>query len=172
LGEIAPASDTRAAARACTLLVLGLRSEATVKTVNDLLENKGRDVWTIDPDETVREALTRMADKDIGALVVTQGGSVIGVISERDYARKVIMKGKSSLETLVGDVMVRDPICVTPTETIGVCMATMTEKRVRHLPVLEGAGLVGLVSIGDVVKSIISEHESKIDELESFIYGN
>jgi CBS domain-containing protein len=143
-----------------------------VKTVGDLLEEKGRDVWTIDPGETVREALTRMADKDVGALVVTQGQSVIGVISERDYARKVIMKGKSSLETLVGDVMVRDPRCVAPTETIGACMATMTEKRVRHLPVLEGASLVGLVSIGDVVKSIISEHESKIDELESFIYGN
>jgi CBS domain-containing protein len=143
-----------------------------VKTVRDLLEEKGRDVWTIDPGETVREALTRMADKDVGALVVTQGQSVIGVISERDYARKVIMKGKSSLETLVGDVMVRDPRCVAPTETIGACMTTMTEKRVRHLPVLEGASLVGLVSIGDVVKSIISEHESKIDELESFIYGN
>ena len=143
-----------------------------MKTVRDLLEEKGRDVWTIDPGETVREALTRMADKDVGALVVTQGQSVIGVISERDYARKVIMKGKSSLETLVGDVMVRDPRCVAPTETIGACMATMTEKRVRHLPVLEGASLVGLVSIGDVVKSIISEHESKIDELESFIYGN
>jgi len=143
-----------------------------VKTVRDLLEDKGRDVWTIDPGETIREALTRMADKDVGALVVTQGQSVIGVISERDYARKVIMKGKSSLETLVGDVMVRDPTCVPPTETIGACMTTMTEKRVRHLPVLEGASLVGLVSIGDVVKSIISEHESKIDELESFIYGN
>lgn len=143
-----------------------------MKTVRDLLEEKGRDVWTIDPGETVREALTRMADKDVGALVVTQGQSVIGVISERDYARKVIMKGKSSLETLVGDVMVRDPRCVAPTETIGACMTTMTEKRVRHLPVLEGASLVGLVSIGDVVKSIISEHESKIDELESFIYGN
>ncbi|MEA3278746.1 MAG: CBS domain-containing protein [Pseudomonadota bacterium] len=142
-----------------------------MKTVREVLEKKGGDVWTIDPGVTVREALTQMAEKDVGALVVTKEGSVIGVISERDYARKVIMKGKSSLETLVEDIMVRDPRCVTPAETIGECMATMTEKRIRHLPVLEGISLVGLVSIGDVVKSIISAHESKIDELESYIYG-
>jgi len=142
-----------------------------MKTVREILDAKGSDVWTIGSAASVREALTRMAEKDIGALVVTEGDSVVGVISERDYARKVIMRGKSSLETLVGEIMVREPSCVTPDETIDGCMSAMTDKRIRHLPVLDGSRLVGLVSIGDVVKSIITEHKSKIEELETFIYG-
>jgi len=142
-----------------------------MKTVEDILRQKGRDVWTIGALATVHEALSRLAAKDIGALVVTEGDQVVGVISERDYARKVIMRGKYSADTLVEDVMAQNPTCVSRTETITECMGTMTEKRVRHLPVLEGSQLVGMVTIGDVVKAIIDAHESRIDELESYIYG-
>jgi CBS domain-containing protein len=143
-----------------------------MKTVRDVLDEKGRDAWTIAPDATVREALSELADKGVGALVVTDGDRVVGVISERDYARKVIIKGQSSLETRVGDIMATQPRCVTQDETIGNCMALMTDRRVRHLPVLEGEALAGVLSIGDLVKSIISAQKSKIDELESLIYGN
>jgi CBS domain-containing protein len=142
-----------------------------MKTVREILEIKGRGASTIEPDSSVREALSRMADKDIGALVVMERERVVGVISERDYARKVIMKGKSSLDTMVRDIMVQDPRCVGPEDTIGLCMALMTDKHIRHLPVIEADALIGIVSIGDVVKSIITEHESKIEELESYIYG-
>jgi CBS domain-containing protein len=142
-----------------------------VKTVAELLDKKGRNIWTAGPTDTVREALNTMADHNVGALVVTKDKQVIGVISERDYARKVIIKGKSSLETLVEDIMAADPRCVSPKTTIDVCMAMMTDKHVRHLPVLEGTNLVGLVSIGDVVKTIISDCESKVGELEGYIYG-
>jgi len=142
-----------------------------MKTVQELLDSKGRDVWTIAPDTAVREALSMMAEKNVGALIVTDGEQVVGVISERDYARKVIIKGHSSLETLVGDIMAREPRCVVPDHTIVQCMTLMTDKHIRHLPVLDGADLVGVLSIGDLVKSIISAQESKIDELESLIYG-
>lgn len=142
-----------------------------MKTVGEMLDHKGRDVSTIRPYATVREALTRMAEEDVGALVVVDDNLVIGLISERDYARKVIILGKSSLDTLVGDIMASNPSCVTEGDSIGACMEAMTDKRVRHLPVLDGTRLVGLISIGDVVKTIISEHESKIGELESYIYG-
>jgi CBS domain-containing protein len=142
-----------------------------MKTVRDILDNKGAEVWTIEPQASVREALTVMADKDVGALVVTEGGRVLGIISERDYARKVIVKGRSSLDTRVADIMAREPTCMTPEQTIGECMSAVTKMRVRHLPVLEDGSLVGLVSIGDVVAAVIHEHESKIDELESLIYG-
>lgn len=143
-----------------------------MKTVQDLLDAKGRDVWTVAPDTAVREALSMMAEKNVGALIVIDGEEVVGVISERDYARKVIIKGQSSLETLVGDIMAKEPRCVVPGQTVMHCMALMTDKRIRHLPVLDGADLVGVLSIGDLVKSIISAQESKIDELESLIYGS
>lgn len=142
-----------------------------MKTVKEILDTKGRGVWTIGTGATVRAALARLAEQDVGALVVTDGDRVVGIISERDYARKVIAKGEPSLDTPVGDIMVREPRCVTPQQTIGDCMALMTEKHVRHLPVLEGGGLAGILSIGDLVKSIIQAQESKIDELESLIYG-
>lgn len=142
-----------------------------MKTVRDILDNKGAEVWTIEPQASVREALTVMADKDVGALVVTEGGRVLGIISERDYARKVIVKGRSSLDTRVADIMAGEPTCITPEQTIGECMSVITKMRVRHLPVLESGSLIGLVSIGDVVAAVIREHESKIDELESLIYG-
>jgi CBS domain-containing protein len=142
-----------------------------MKTVQEILEEKGRTVWTIGPGASVREALLRMAEYNVGALVVTEGNRVVGVISERDYARKVVVKAQTSLEIPVEDIMARDPRCVMPQQTIGDCMALMTDKHVRHLPVLEGGSLAGIVSIGDLVKSIIRAQESKIDELESLIYG-
>lgn len=143
-----------------------------MKTVQEILDEKGRDVWTTGPDASVREALVQMAQRNVGALAVTAGDRVVGVISERDYARKVIDRGNASLETRVGDLMVQEPRCVTPQQTIGDCMALMTDKHVRHLPVLEGDRLAGILSIGDLVKSIIQAQESKIDELEGLIYGN
>lgn len=142
-----------------------------MKTVQDLLGTKGRDVWTVGPDATVREALSLMAEKDVGALVVTRDHRIVGVISERDYARKVIIHGQSSLETLVGDVMAREPRCVKPDQTIADCMALMTDRHIRHLPVLDGDRLSGVLSIGDLVKSIIGTQKSKIEELEGLIYG-
>ncbi len=143
-----------------------------MKIVRDILDKKGTTVWTIEPSATVRDALTKMAEKDVGALVVTDEGRVVGVISERDYARRVILEGRTSLDTLVRDVMAHDPCCVTPGLTIPECMSCMSEKRVRHLPVLDDANsLSGIVSIGDVVAGILSDCESKVDELKSFVYG-
>ena len=142
-----------------------------MKTVNEILEEKGRDVWTIGPDATVREALSRMAERDVGALVVIEGDRVVGVISERDYARNVIDKQEGSLEVLVGVIMAPEPRCVASHQTVADCLALMTDKRIRHLPVLDDGALVGVLSIGDLVKSIIRAQESKIDELEGLIYG-
>jgi len=143
-----------------------------VRFVREILDQKGRDVWTVAPNDTVREALTSMAEHNIGALVVTRDQQVIGVISERDFARKVIIEGTSSLETRVEDIMALSPSCVTPDTAIDECMTIMTEKRIRHLPVLDGTDLVGLVSIGDVLKRIINECKSKVGELEGYIYGS
>ena len=143
-----------------------------MKKVREILDEKGKDVWTLTPDATVRDALTRMAERSVGALVVTEAGRVVGVVSERDYARKVIAKGQASLDTRVGDIMVHEPRCVTRDHSVAECMALMTDKHVRHLPVLESGSLAGIVSIGDLVRSIIQAQESKIDELESLIYGS
>jgi len=143
-----------------------------VRFVREILDQKGRDVWTVAPSDTVREALARMAEHNIGALVVTKDQQVIGVISERDFARKAIIEGTSSLETRVEDIMAVAPSCVRPDTAIDECMTIMTEKRVRHLPVLDGTDLIGLVSIGDVLKTIISECKSKVGELEGYIYGS
>ena len=143
-----------------------------MKTIGQLLTIKGRAVWTIAPDATVYEALTLMAEKEIGALVVVQAGQVVGILSERDYARKVILKGKFSKDTLVKEIMSSPVIATRPEQTVAECMALMTDKRVRHLPVLEGDQLVGLVSIGDLVKSIISDQEFLIENLQAYIAGN
>jgi CBS domain-containing protein len=143
-----------------------------MKLVKDILDTKGTRVWTIEPTATVREALTTMADQEIGALVVTDAARVVGVISQRDYARSAMVAGRASLETLVRDVMARNPSCVTPGHTIAECMSCMTDKRVRHLPVLaDDDNLGGVVSIGDVVAAILSDCAAKVDELESFVYG-
>ncbi len=140
-------------------------------TVKQMLEEKGHGVWTISPEATVYEALKIMADKDIGALIVVKNGQVAGIISERDYARKVMLKGKSSLETPVKDIMSTEIYYVGPEATAEECMALMTEKRIRHLPVMENGKLSGVISIGDVVKSIISTQKVTIEHLQNYIMG-
>ena len=140
-------------------------------TVRQLLQAKGNKVWTIPPDLTVYQALQSMAEKNVGALLVVQDRKVVGMFSERDYARKVILQGKSSKTTTVGELMTREVLYVGPDDTIENCMALMTAKRTRHLPVLDEGELVGIVSIGDVVKEIISDREFTIRELERYITG-
>ena len=141
-------------------------------TVRDILQDKGTQVWTIGPDDSVFDALSLMAEKGIGALVVVKGDNIAGILSERDYARKVILKGKTSRETPVKEIMTSKVCYVAPERTVDECMALMTDKTIRHLPVLENDKLSGLVSIGDVVKSMISEREFIIERLEAYITGN
>jgi signal transduction histidine kinase/CBS domain-containing protein len=129
-------------------------------TVNDLLNKKGRQIYSTSPDAAVYEALKLMADKAVGALVVLEKETLVGLISERDYARKVILKGKFSKDTLVREIMTRDIICVSPSHTAEGCMALMTDKFIRHMPVLDDGRLVGIISIGDVVESVISSHQA------------
>lgn len=141
-------------------------------TIWEVLERKGHEVHTIDPDATVFDALVTMAQKNIGALVVLENGRVAGVLSERDYARKVILRGESSKELTVRKIMSRGVICVAPERTVAECMALMTDMRVRHLPVVAEEKLVGVISIGDVVKAVIAEKEFIIEQLEGYIRGN
>jgi CBS domain-containing protein len=140
-------------------------------TAKQILNNKGTEVWSISPNAKIYEALEMMAKKGVGALLVMDEENVVGIISERDYARKVILEGKSSKETPVSEIMTSKLIVVTPNENVENCMAIMTNKRIRHLPVMDGDRLIGLISIGDVVKSIISEQGFLIDHLTSYITG-
>ena len=140
-------------------------------TVRHLLQEKGHQVWSIAPQATVFEALQVMADKNIGALLVMDRGNVAGVFTERDYARKVVLQGRSSKTTTVGELMTHNVLYVSPDDTIENCMAIMTDKRLRHLVVMDGGKLAGVVSIGDVVKAIISDREFTIRELERYITG-
>jgi CBS domain-containing protein len=142
-----------------------------MKTIRELLHEKGDKVWTIAPDTSVYHALEEMAQHGIGSLVVVENGRPVGLISEREYSLKVALKGRSSRDTQVRDIMTRRVAVVTPTQTVEECMALMTEKRVRHLPVIEDGKLVGLVSIGDLVKAIISEQQFIIKQLEHYITG-
>jgi CBS domain-containing protein len=142
-----------------------------MKTVKDILRIKGRDVWSTTPDATVYQALQTMAEKNVGALVVLDADTVVGIMSERDYARKVILHGRSSREIRVREIMTSDVYYVRPDQNIEDCMELMTDKRVRHLPALENDQLVGVISIGDVVKALIAEHESTIRHLEDYITG-
>jgi CBS domain-containing protein len=137
--------------------------------VLDLLNDKGRDIWSIHPNATVYEAIDQMSEKGVGALLVMDGKQLVGIVSERDYARKVILKGKASRETQVCEIMSYPVICVPPELTIQQTMTLMTEKRVRHLPVLVAETVVGVISIGDVVRSIIDEKEFYIQQLTSYI---
>ena len=143
-----------------------------MKFVDQLLEGKGRDVWSVTPGDTVYDALELMAEKGIGALVVLDGNDLAGLFSERDYARKVILEGRSSRDTLVRDIMSARVVCVSPEQTIQDCMGLMSEKRIRHLPVVAGDRIVGLVSIGDVVKAVIADQEEVIEYLEHYIMGS
>jgi CBS domain-containing protein len=136
-----------------------------------VLKAKGGDVWSVGPETTVLEALEKMADKDIGALVVLDGDRLVGIVSERDYARKVILHGKRSSETQVREVMSPNVVTVTPEQSLQDCMALMTARRCRHLPVLDGKRLAGVISIGDVVKAIISDQAFMISQLENYISG-
>jgi CBS domain-containing protein len=140
-------------------------------TVRHLLHEKGNRVWTISPEATAYEALQLMAEHNLGALVVTESNDVVGIFSERDYARKVILQGRASKTALIRELMTPDVLYVGPDDTMENCMALMTAHRTRHLPVMENGKLAGLVSIGDVVKAVISAHEFTIRELERYIHG-
>jgi CBS domain-containing protein len=139
--------------------------------VRQLLSRKGTEVWSIDAEEPVLEAIQVMADRRIGALPVTRNGELVGVVSERDYARKVILLGRSSAETPVWQIMSSPVITVTPAEDARKCMQLMTEKRIRHLPVVDGGRMIGVISIGDLVRAVIEDQEQTIEQLERFIAG-
>jgi CBS domain-containing protein len=139
--------------------------------VKHLLERKGKDVWAVDAATPVLEAIKVMAEKHIGALPVTRHGELVGVVSERDYARKVILLGRSSADTPVAQIMSSPVVTVSPAEDVRHCMELMTERRIRHLPVLDGGRMVGVISIGDLVRAVIEDQEQTIEHLERFIAG-
>jgi CBS domain-containing protein len=138
-------------------------------TVRDVLNAKGRDVFTVGPDQTVFEALTLMAGRNIGAVLVVEGPQTLGIFTERDYSRQVVLKGRTSKETKVREVMTLRVAYIRPTHTVDECMAVMTSQRCRHLPVLEDGRLAGLLSIGDVVKAVISDKQFEIDQMVHYI---
>jgi CBS domain-containing protein len=140
-------------------------------TVSDLLAQKGHDVWSIEPEATVFEALQLMAEKRIGAVLVITSGRPIGILSERDYARKIILLDRSSRQTPVREIMTPDPVFIRPDQTLEECMALMTARRIRHLPVVQDDRAVGLISIGDVVKAKLSNQQFVIRQLENYISG-
>jgi CBS domain-containing protein len=140
-------------------------------TVRDLLSRKGSNTVSIHPNNTVYQALQTMETYGIGAVLVIEGNELLGIFSERDYARKLALKGKDSRNTLVGEVMVKELTSVTPEDKVEDCMRFMTDKRIRHLPVLKDGKLVGMISIGDVVKGIIDQQQATINDLEAYISG-
>jgi CBS domain-containing protein len=141
-------------------------------SIDSILAHKGSAVWSIAPNATVFDAIQLMADKNVGALPVVENGGLVGIISERDYTRKVILKGKSSKDTPVRDIMTRELVVAHPGDSVTQCMHIMTDKRVRHLPLLEGTKMIGLISIGDLVRRIISAQTATIDNLEKYITGD
>jgi CBS domain-containing protein len=137
--------------------------------VSEILNQKGREIFSVQPDHTVYDAIAKMAEHNIGALLVMQDSKLMGIISERDYRNKVILKGRTSKDTEVEDIMSKDVVCVEPTDSVNLCMQLMTNKKIRHLPVMDDEQVVGVVSIGDVVKTVIANQKSEIDSLRSYI---
>ena len=142
-----------------------------MKTVRQLLEEKGHDVWSVGPKSSVTVAIELMAEKEVGALLVMDGSRTVGVVSERDCLRKVFLKGRSAKETEVAEIMTQRVICAPPAHSVEECMALMTDKRIRHLPIVENGQVVGVISIGDLVKAIIDEQQFIIDQLVHYITG-
>jgi CBS domain-containing protein len=139
--------------------------------VKNILDTKGRAVFSVTPEVTVYSAIELMCQRDVGGLLICENDKLVGIFTERDYARKLILKGKSSKETPIGELMTRNPIVVSPESTIEDCMKIMSSKNIRHLPVVEGDKLVAMISIGDVVRFIIEEQKSIIEQLEQYISG-
>jgi len=142
-----------------------------MKLVSDILNSKGHEIWAVKPDDTVFDSLQLMAEKEIGSLLVMDEDRLVGIVTERDYARKVILEGKSSKSSSVAEIMTKQVLCVTPERTVDECMALMTDKRARHLPVLDHKRVIGILSIGDLVKATLSEQQVLIDQLEHYISG-
>ena len=142
-----------------------------MRTVQQLLDEKGHDIQSVHPDESVFDAIQKLANANIGSLIVVEDDRPVGIFTERDYARSVILKGKSSPTTPVRDIMTTRVVYAQPEQTVEECMAVMTDKHIRHLPVLDGEKLIGMISIGDLVKSIIAEQKFTIEQLEHFIHG-
>lgn len=140
-----------------------------MKTVAQVLESKAQEVVSVSPDSSVYDALAQMAERQVGAVLVLERGTLVGILSERDYARKVVLLGKTSRDTTVREIMTERVVCVRPTNMLDECMALMTDKRVRHLPVLDGNRVTGVISIGDVVKEMIAEQKFIIEQLEHYI---
>ena len=144
---------------------------STTSSIGEILNLKGKQVWSVPPDTTVYNALVLMAEKNVGALCVTEGDRLIGIVSERDYTRKIVLRGKSSRTTLVREIISGHIISVTPESTVEECLHLMTDNRVRHLPVMEDGKLAGLISIGDLVNHIITTQRSTIEQLQTYISG-
>ena len=140
-----------------------------MNSIGQFLTQRTQNIHSVSPQSTVRQALELMADKNIGALLVLEENELVGMFSERDYARKVVLKGKSSVDTQVQDIMTTEVICVKVNQTFTECMQTMTDHHIRHLPVMDEQKVIGLISIGDVVKVILQEHTRTIEELKSYI---
>lgn len=142
-----------------------------MKLIKHLLDKKGRHIISIAPDKSVLDAIKLMAEKAIGALVVMEDDQLLGILSERDYARKVIIKGRSSKTTKVAEIMTSDVLTATSSQTVNDCMNLMTDKKIRHLPVVEDDAVIGMISIGDLVEAIISDQQEEIEQLEHYISG-